>query len=112
MLKSVLIYDVTITLNDGEEMNCLLLSKPDAFTLAAIAEAKSAKTELTEALAFANNITVPKDGDADSDISEIMVAGTLIGTVTVLPLPAFIATPKRGRKPKPVDAEVVDETPA
>jgi len=107
MLKSGVIYDVAITLNDGQKMNCLLLSKPDAPTLAAIAEAKSSDSELTEALAFAHDITVPEDGD--TEISEITVAGTLVGTVTIIPINAYVATPKRGRKPKPIVAEVVPD---
>lgn len=113
MLKSTVIYDVTITLNDGQEMSCLLLSKPDALTLAAIAEAQSAKTELIEALAFAHDIAVPSLDDSElSDITEIIVAGTLLGKVTVSPVAAFVVTPKRGRKPKPIDAKVVDESSA
>ena len=113
MLKTTVVYDVTITLNDGKEMNCLLLSKPDALTLAAIAESKGADTGLTEAMAFVRNLSVPDAPQADGNITEIMVAGTLIGTVSVVPLPAYLVTPKRGRKPKPADAstdETTDET--
>ncbi len=107
MLKTSVVYDVTISLNDGTEMNCLLLSKPTALTLAAIAEAKSSKSEVAEAMAFASDITVP---EKDGLISEIKVAGTLVGTVSIVPLLAYVVTPKRGRKPK--TAETATETAA
>lgn len=112
MLKKAQVYDVTITLNDGKELNCLLLSKPDALTLAAIAEDESADTELTEAMAFVREVTVPGDTDAEENVSEIVVAGTLIGTVTVVTLPAYLVTKKRGRKPAvPVAEAVADVDP-
>jgi len=110
MLKKTEVYDVTVTLNDGREMNCLLLSKPDALTLVAIAEAERATVALTEAMAFVREVTVSKD----TDTTEIFVAGTLIGHVTVITLPAYLATKERGPKTKPIAAEVVpnDETSA
>lgn len=110
MLKSGVVYDVTIVLNDGQEMQCLLLSKPDALTLAAIAEAKSADAEMTEALTFARGITTPTDS-SDGEETEITVAGTVIGTVTVVPLPAFYATKKRGRKPATTTAPDTPDVP-
>jgi len=109
MLKNAEVYDVTITLNDGKKLHCLLLSKPDSMALAAIAEAKSAGTELTEAMSFANNISVSEAVGKDC-ISEIRVAGTLIGKVCVVTLPAYIVTPKRGRKPKSATTETTSET--
>ena len=111
MLKTTFVYDVTITLNDGKEMNCLLLSKPDALTLATIAEAASVADELTEAMSFVRDLSVPDTPQADSNITEITVAGTLVGTVSVVPLPAYLVTPKRGRKPKP-PTDATDATDA
>ena len=101
MLKKTQVYDVAITLNDGKELNCLLLSKPDGLTLAAIAEAECADAELTEAMAFVREVTIPVVGATDTkeNVSEIVVAGTLIGTVTITALPAYLTTKKRGRKP-------------
>ncbi len=102
MLKNAEVYHVTIMLNDGKEFNCLLLSKPDAATLVAIAEAKEVPS-VVEAVTFAHNIAVPDAGVAEPIASDIVVAGTVIGTVNVSTLVAYIVPPKRGRKPKPAE---------
>lgn len=98
MLKQIEVYDVTVSLNDGSEMQCALLSKPDARTLTAVAVERK-EMEISRVLALVKAIDVPALGDVGFDTA-IQVADTIIGTISVATESAYVMPAKRGRKPK------------
>lgn len=104
MLKTAEVYDVTVTLNDGAKLDCTLLNKPDALTLAIVAQTQKASASLLEAVPFANNIAVPPATESP-DESNIVIGGTVIGTVCVGTRLAYLVPPRRGRKPKSAATE-------
>lgn len=103
MLKSVTVYDVSVLLNDSREFSCLLLSPP---TVEALAEAvkltEDAPAEIGEALSFFREINLPAD-DENEAITEITIAGAILGSIRVVPLRAYNQPAKRGPKKKPAD---------
>lgn len=106
-LKSVTLYDVSVLLNNDTEMSCLLLTPPTVEALTAVA-AEKAPREIIEALAFFREIDLPAE-DEDEAVTEITIAGTIAGSIRVVPLQAYQQPAKRGPKKKGSDAPA--ETP-
>jgi hypothetical protein len=100
MLKLVEVYDVIVILNDGGKLTCTLFSKPEAALLTSIAAVQNAGSNLIEALLFAQNIVVPPATESLPYETNIVVGGTIIGTVSVNTRQAYLVPPRRGRKPK------------
>lgn len=98
-LKSVLLYDVTVTLDNGATVSCLFLTPPTTEALAIAAGGMLAPQELVEALSFNREINLPAPCD-DNAITDITVAGTLIGAICVSTLYGFQQPAKRGPKKK------------
>lgn len=96
-LKSVTVYDVSVVLNGDTEMSCLLLTPPTVEALAEIAKEEDTPREIAEALSFFREIDLPAE-DEDEAITEITIAGTVAGSIRVVPLPAFQQPAKRGPK--------------
>lgn len=100
MLKKTCVYDVSVLLNDNQELTCLLLTPPTIEALAEIAASNpETPTEISEALAFSRVVNLPAE-DEDEALTEIVIAGATLGSIRVVPLAAYIQPPKRGRKPK------------
>lgn len=102
-LKSVTLYDVSVLLNNDTEMSCLLLTPPTVEALTAAAETEEAPREIIEALAFFREIDLPAEGE-DEAVTEITIAGTVAGSIKVVPLQAYQQPAKRGPKKKGSDA--------
>ena len=99
MLKTAEIYNVAVILNDGQTMVCTLLSKPNATSLAAIAEIQKVSAELIEAAAFAHDLAIPALGN-EAIQTPITVAGTQIGAVQIDTQSAYAWPVRKPRKPK------------
>lgn len=109
MLKTSETYGVTVVLNDGQAMNCTLLSKPDGLTLAAVAEAQGVSAELKEAATFARSLVIPALGEDDTK-THITVAGTLIGAILIETKSAYVWQARKPRKSKPTETGETGET--
>ncbi len=109
MLKTNETYQVTVVLNDGQAMDCTLLSKPDAITLAAVAETQGVSAELKEAAAFTRDLVIPAPGEDTSAKTPITVAGTEIGEVHIRTTSAYVWQARKPRKPKPVETGETSE---
>jgi len=123
-MKTTEVYNVSVTLNDGNTLVCTLLNKPDASTLIAVAAAQNVAPDFGKVLALAGDIEIPAAGNNIK--TAISVVDVLIGTVCVETRTAYgvptkhprqpktdaPATPavKRGRKPRAV-AAATPETP-
>lgn len=102
MLKSVTVFDVSVLLNDSQEFSCLLLSPPTVEMLVeAVKLTEDAPAEIGEALSFFREINLPEN-DEDEAITEITIAGAILGSIRVAPLQAFSQPAKRSKK-KPAD---------
>lgn len=110
MLKNAEVYQVEVTLNDGQSMCCNLLCIPTVNALIAVAEGTGAPTAIKEALVFNREISVPQVGE--DAVTEIIVAGMTIGKISIFTIPAIIVTPRRGRKPKSAAAPAAAPTAA
>jgi hypothetical protein len=109
MLKAVTVFEVSVLLNDNQDFSCLLVSPPTVEALREAAEAEEAPTEVIEALSFFREIDLPADNE-DEAITEITIAGAVLGSIRVVPLTAYRQPAKRGPKPKPADTESPAET--
>lgn len=109
MLKTAPVYDVSVLLNDNQELTCLLLTPPTVETLAEVAKLDpETPTEIVEALAFSRVVNLPAE-DEDEALTEIVIAGATLGSIRVVPLTAYLQPAKRGRKPKSAATEAPPE---
>lgn len=120
MLRTEPVYDITVTTNDGYELNYLFITHPTpADLLVATRERQDALTDaekdseilrynaLREVLPLLRN--VPKPELKSNMATDILVAGTKVGTICVRCHPASVVVANRGRKRK---AEIVEVAPA
>jgi hypothetical protein len=98
MLKSSEVYLVTVALNDGHALTGVLLSKPDAATLTAVAAAQNAKSDFGKVLALADEIVIPAVNENAN--TAIRIGDVTLGTVSVETRSAYGLPVKRGPKPK------------
>jgi len=98
MLKSSEVYLVSVILNDGHALNCVLLSKPDSATLIAVAAAQNADPSFGKVLALADEIVVPAVYEKIDDA--ISIGETHLATVSVETRLAYGLPIKRGPKSK------------
>jgi hypothetical protein len=99
MLKNAEMYQVEVALNNGHSLCCNLLSTPTAANLLAVAKSLGDSIDINEALqAFVKEITVPQPGEYAT--TDLIVAGIVIGRISIVTIHVYIILPKRGRKPK------------
>lgn len=105
-LKPVALYDVSVILGDAE-LSCYLVTPPTVEALAAVAEEQDdTPREIKEALAFFREIELPAE-DEDEAITEITIAGTVAGSIRVVPLQAYRQPAKR-KKSADADSAATD----
>lgn len=110
MLKAAPVYDVSVLLDNYQELTCLLLTPPTVETLAEVAKLDpKTPTEIVEALAFSRVVNLPAE-DGSEAVTEIVIAGATLGSIHVAPLTAYIQPAKRGRKPKPATETPPEDT--
>lgn len=120
MLRTDPVYDITVTTNDGHELNYLFLTHPKPVDLLAATRARQDAlpegvqrenefpryNAVREVLPLLREVPKPElGGSLDADIA---VAGTKVGVIRVLCHPGIVIVSNRGRKPKAAATETTE----
>ncbi len=106
MLKVITLFEVSVLLNNNQKFSCILASPPTVEALREAAATEKAPVEVVEALCFFRDIKLPAEDkdkwNPEGIITEITIAGAVLGSIRVSPFTAYRQPNKRGPK-EPAD---------